>query len=355
MNFETCEADVNLILTKHFTEGRGGKSIDKLVVHYNAGNLTCEGCYNVWQTREASAHYQVESNGRVGQLVWDRDTAWHCGVFEQNQRSIGIEHANLADGTITEACLDTGAHLVAALCIQFGLGRPEWLVNVFPHKHFAATSCPGQIYGSQKDAYIARAQYWYDVMTGAVQPEPEEPATPLPDVLKEYTDLDPDAWYIPAIEECVREGYMHGYSATAFGPSDALTRGQCVCVLANVARADLTDYLESFSDVDATPFYYVPLVWAVEQGYVDDEQDKFRPDDAATRAEMLSFLWRWKGEPEPAGEPAGYPDWAEVPEWAKKPVAWAVESAVIAGSGGKLLPNSPCSRAEAAGMISNLL
>ena len=355
MNFETCEADVNLILTKHFTEGRGGKSIDKLVVHYNAGNLTCEGCYNVWQTREASAHYQVESNGRVGQLVWDRDTAWHCGVFEQNQRSIGIEHANLADGTITEACLDTGAHLVAALCIQFGLGRPEWLVNVFPHKHFAATSCPGQIYGSQKDAYIARAQYWYDVMTGAVQPEPEEPATPLPDVLKAYTDLDPDAWYIGAVEECMLEGYMHGYSSTAFGPSDALTRGQAVCVLANVARADLTDYLEPFADVDANPFYYVPLVWAVDKGYVDDEQDKFRPDDAATRAEMLSFLWRWKGEPEPAGEPAGYPDWAEVPEWAKKPVAWAVESAVIAGSGGKLLPNSPCSRAEAAGMISNLL
>ena len=126
-------------------------------------------------------------------------------------------------------------------------------------------------------------------------------------------------------------------------------------MLANVARADLTDYLEPFADVDANPFYYVPLVWAVDKGYVDDEQDKFRPDDAATRAEMLSFLWRWQGEPEPVGEPAGYPDWAEVPEWAKKPVAWAVESAVIAGSGGKLLPNSPCSRSEAAGMISNLL
>ena len=173
-NWKTCDADVVKILNKHYTSGRGGKKVDKIVVHYNAGNLTVEGCYSVWQNRAASAHYQVEDDGRIGQLVWDRDTAWHCGVFSQNQRSIGIEHANRPDGTITEKCLDNGTHLVAALCHLYGLGRPEWLKNVFPHKYFKATSCPGQIYGSQKDAYIRRAQKWYDEMAGkAPAPEPE--------------------------------------------------------------------------------------------------------------------------------------------------------------------------------------
>ena len=176
-NWKNCDADIVKILKKHFTKGRGGYKIDKIVVHYNAGNLTVEGCYSVWQNREASAHYQVEDDGRIGQLVWDRDTAWHCGVFSQNQRSIGIEHANRPNGTITEKCLDNGAHLVAALCHLYGLGRPEWLKNVFPHKYFKATSCPGQIYGSQKDAYIRRAQKWYDEMAGggsqpAPKPEP---------------------------------------------------------------------------------------------------------------------------------------------------------------------------------------
>lgn len=161
------EADVNHILSKHFTKGRGGHKVNKVIVHYNAGNLTVEGCYSVWQTREASAHYQVEDGGRIGQLVWDSDTAWHAGNWGANQTSIGVEHANRADGTISETCLDNGAHLVAAICVYFGLGRPEWLKNVFPHKHFAATSCPGQIYGSQKDAYIQRAQQWYDSMTGS--------------------------------------------------------------------------------------------------------------------------------------------------------------------------------------------
>lgn len=177
-DWKTCDADVVKILNKHYTSGRGGHKVDKIIVHYNAGNLTVEGCYSVWQNREASAHYQVEDDGRIGQLVWDRDTAWHCGVFSQNQRSIGIEHANRADGTITEKCLDNGAHLVAALCHLYGLGRPEWLRNVFPHKYFKSTSCPGQIYGSQKDAYIKRAQKWYDEMAGGgsqaeTEPEPD--------------------------------------------------------------------------------------------------------------------------------------------------------------------------------------
>ena len=166
-NWETLDADVVKLLTRHFTKGRGGNEIDKVVVHYNAGNLSIAGCWSVWQNAEASAHYQVEESGRIGQLVWDGDTAWHCGVFAQNQRSIGIEHANRADGTISEECLDNGAHLVAAICKYYGLGRPEWLKNVFPHKHFVATSCPGQIYGSQKAEYIRRAQEYYDEMTGS--------------------------------------------------------------------------------------------------------------------------------------------------------------------------------------------
>lgn len=165
-NWEKCEADVNKILTKHFSKGRSGRKVEFIGIHYNAGNLTVEGCYSVWQTREASAHYQVEDDGRIGQLVWDRDTAWAMGDWDANCKSISIEHANKSDGTITEACLDNGAHLVAALCKSYGLGRPEWLKNVFPHKYFSATACPGQIYGSQKNDYIKRAQYWYDKMSG---------------------------------------------------------------------------------------------------------------------------------------------------------------------------------------------
>lgn len=50
-------------------------------------------------------------------------------------------------------------------------------MNVFPHKHFSATSCPGQIYGSQKDVYIERAQYWHDKMCGGSPAAPPSSGT----------------------------------------------------------------------------------------------------------------------------------------------------------------------------------
>ena len=171
-SWEELLPDVTKLLGVHYTKGRSGRKVQFVVVHYNAGNLTVQGCYNVWQTRVASAHYQVEDDGTIGQLVYDSNTAWHAGDWDANCKSIGIEHANMSDGTITEKCLDNGAHLVAAVCRHYGLGRPQWMKNVYPHKHFQATSCPGQIYGSQKDAYIERAQYWYDKMAGEDVEEP---------------------------------------------------------------------------------------------------------------------------------------------------------------------------------------
>ena len=168
MDWNNVKADKDMILDTHYTHGRNGHSIDKIVVHHNAGDLTVEDCYRVWESREASAHYQVQSDGRIGQLVWDTDTAWHCGDFEQNCRSIGIEHADDSSSPwhISDACLDAGAHLVAALCRYYGLGRPEWGKNFFGHSDFAPTECPGSLREGQPqhNAYVARAQAWYDAM-----------------------------------------------------------------------------------------------------------------------------------------------------------------------------------------------
>lgn len=168
-SWENLEADENLILSTHMTKGRQGCKIDKIVVHHNGGNLTGKGCYDVWQTREASAHYQTAADGRITQLVWDADTAWHAGDWNANLTSIGVEHADISSSPwmLSDATLDNGAHLVAALCKHYGLGRPQWRVNVFPHSHFSSTACPASIAGDQRDAYMAKAQAYYDSMTGS--------------------------------------------------------------------------------------------------------------------------------------------------------------------------------------------
>lgn len=213
MDFENLNADVNKILTKHFTRGRGGYGIEFVVIHYNAGDLTVEGCYNVWQTREASAHYQVESSGRIGQLVWDNDMAWHAGDGTANRKSIGIEHANQGN-TMTDACIENGAHLCAAICKYYRLGRPEWLKNVFPHCYFTATSCPGPLKEgtSYHNRYMERAQHWYDVMTGAASDDsgkdknPQDAGNPVNDSGFAYRAHVADyGWLAP-----VRDGQIAG-------------------------------------------------------------------------------------------------------------------------------------------------
>lgn len=171
-DWEELVADEDLILTKHFNEGKTSNKF--VVIHHNAGTLSGQQCYNVWQTRQASAHYQVDINGRITQHVWDSNTAWHAGDAWANANSIGIEHANndTTNWTVSDATLEEGAHLVAAICRKYGMGRPEWCVNVYPHSHFSATACPGALQSSQKDAYMKRAQEWYDAMENGTEPGP---------------------------------------------------------------------------------------------------------------------------------------------------------------------------------------
>ncbi len=164
-NWKTLEADENLIIQKNYSIGRQGRKITKLVIHHNAGNLSTRQTQNVFNNNRQSAHYQVDINGKIAQHVWDTDTAWHAGNWEANLTSIGVEHANNVSAepwTVSEKTLDNGAHLVAALCWVYQLGRPAWGVNLFMHQDFTRTRCPGALADQQKQAYITRAQGYYD-------------------------------------------------------------------------------------------------------------------------------------------------------------------------------------------------
>ena len=178
MDWNNLEADVTKILPCHYTPGRNG-SIQAVTIHHMAGDLSIDDCHRVWTNSEASAHYAVQADGTVGQLVNDWDTAWACGHDWANSNTISIEHAN--DGsdpwTVHPAALDAGAHLTAAICANYGLGEPTWMVNVFPHCHWSATACPGELNGSQNAEYMERAKAYYHELAGDGEaPAPVAPA-----------------------------------------------------------------------------------------------------------------------------------------------------------------------------------
>lgn len=196
-NWVALEPDKYAIVGAHrYTAGRA-RPIDRIVIHHNAGiRMTTEECKQLWDSsREASAHYQVEADGTIGQLVHDKDTAWHAANSDINSRSIGIEHANISGSPrwqISDQTVEEGAHLVAALCAGYKLGRPTWGKNVFGHRDFASTSCPYQLApgGEDHDTYMRRAQYWYDQMgspTSVPAPAPtHSKETTVPELTTKY-------------------------------------------------------------------------------------------------------------------------------------------------------------------------
>lgn len=148
-------------ITSNKSKGRGGKKIDKIFVHHMAGNLTMKQCGNVFKTRAASAHYGV--NGKnIGCYVDEKDTAWHCGNFSYNQRSIGIELANDqgASGNwhVSNKTIETVITLIADICKRNGIKKINYTGdlkgNLCMHCWVSSTACPGP-YLKTKFEYIA--------------------------------------------------------------------------------------------------------------------------------------------------------------------------------------------------------
>ncbi len=205
-NFYDLESDEVRLMNKHFTAGRAGEKVRHVVIHHNAGVLSIKQIWDVWQTRAASAHFQTESGGRIGQLVWDRDCAWHAANSWINQTSIGIEVSNSGgpaqDWPITDTAVIQAARLAAAVCWHFKLGRPVAGKNIRWHKEFTGTSCPYHLApgGKYHRRFMDEAHRFYDLMAaGAVNPDGslKQTAAPAPDkkekdnvlTIKYFTDF----------------------------------------------------------------------------------------------------------------------------------------------------------------------
>ena len=113
--------------------------------------------------------------------------------------------------------------------------------------------------------------------------------------------------------------------------------------------------LSFFYDVPNGAYYYEAVKWAVEKGITDGIGNSlFGPDLPCTRAQIVTFLWRAAGSPEPMG--AGV--FSDIPaeSYYAKAVAWAVENGVTTGTGeGKFSPDAACSRAQAVTLLARAL
>ncbi|MCF2618124.1 S-layer homology domain-containing protein [Oscillibacter valericigenes] len=117
----------------------------------------------------------------------------------------------------------------------------------------------------------------------------------------------------------------------------------CVCFSA-IAVEDTTP----FEDIMEQDYYYNSVLWAVENGITGGvTENLFKPAASCTRAQVVTFLWRANGRPEPAAQSNPFKDITE-DDYFYKAVLWAVEKEITGGvSIDRFAPNQHCTRAHA--------
>lgn len=137
--------------------------IDRITIHHMAGNLSVETCGNVFapSSRQASSNYGIDSDGRVGMYVEEKDRSWCSSNKSNDHRAVTIEVADDQGGPnwhSSDKAMRKLVELCADICKRNGISRLNYTGdingNLTMHKWFAATDCPGA-YLESKFSWIA--------------------------------------------------------------------------------------------------------------------------------------------------------------------------------------------------------
>ena len=175
------------------------------------------------------------------------------------------------------------------------------------------------------------------------KPEDPKPEDPKPNGFK---DVAAGAYYYDAVQWAVKEGITTGTGdGTTFSPNANCTRAQVVTFLWRAAGTPEPNSAEMpFTDVAADAYYYKAVLWAVENGITSGvTATTFAPGNPCTRGQIATFLWRAAGSPEPQNSDNPFSDVNAGPFY--KAILWAAEQGITTGyEDGSFRPNSICTR-----------
>lgn len=161
-----------------------------------------------------------------------------------------------------------------------------------------------------------------------------------------FTDVQSGAYYYDAVQWAVEQGITAGTSATTFSPDASCTRAQIVTFLWRAAGSPKASTSNPFTDVPVDSYYYDAVLWAVEQGITSGTSaTTFSPDATCTRAQAVTFLYRYEKSPAISGT-NNFVDVATGTYYADA-VQWAVDKNVTAGTSATTFsPNATCTRGQ---------
>ena len=187
----------------------------------------------------------------------------------------------------------------------------------------------------------------FEPQTAVVSLPRLERPTPTP-AENPFTDIRESAYYHDPVLWAVANNVTNGTSDSTFSPDEGCTRAQVVTFLWRAAgKPDPASSESPFSDVKEGAYYFNAVLWAVETGITNGTSDTtFSPDETCTRAQIVTFLWRYEEQPAPAGTSNPFAD-VKPSAYFGSAVLWAVETGITNGTSATTFdPEDTCTRAQ---------
>lgn len=161
-----------------------------------------------------------------------------------------------------------------------------------------------------------------------------------------FSDVPENAYYHDAVLWALENGVTTGTSDTTFSPKATCTRGQVVTFLWRAMGCpEPTSTKNPFKDVSADAYYYKAVLWAVEKGITTGTSDTtFSPDNLCTSAQVVTFLWRSNGCP--VAEGTSKLASANAGQYYTDAVAWADVTGLLTIDGVQFVANDNSPRAN---------
>lgn len=167
-----------------------------------------------------------------------------------------------------------------------------------------------------------------------------------------FIDVKTTDYFYNSVKWAVGKNITNGTSSTTFSPYKSCTRAEIVTFLWRAAGSpEPTTTRNPFRDVNAVTHssYYKAILWASQKGITSGTSTTaFSPDQVCTRAQIVTFLYRY------AGQPSGYysnpfKDVSATSEASYyNAVLWAVGKGITTGTSATTFsPYASCNRAEA--------
>ena len=171
-----------------------------------------------------------------------------------------------------------------------------------------------------------------------------------------FTDVPRTEWYYEAVSYVATEGLMNGVSTTQFNPNGTASRAQIVTILWRLA-GEPSALTGAFTDVPAGEYYSTAVAWASRQGIVTGVgNNRFEPNSNITREQLAVILYRYAQDAgystTASGSITGYYDYARVNGYARTALQWAVGTGLITGTSSTTLsPQDTATRAQVATIL----